>query len=306
MRAFLGEESQVNAEIAGTIQNADASARFALLNNGITIVSPDIRVQGNAINLNGFQIVNGCQTSNILFANREKISPETSVAVKFIEASDPDVVSEIVRATNKQTKVDDAQFLALEPLAKRIEEFFKTYTKEEYKVYLERRFRQYVGANISQIRIFDIKDACRAVSAMFFGRPDLAMRYPNQMFNELKDKLFDERVKEIVYYTSCLMLYRINLMVSNRKLPSNFRRMKWHLLLAIRISIAGAKTPLVTARSIERTCGELIKVATNTNPLADANFDRAVRYITSISTESRDKITTRQFISQMSEAIESM
>jgi hypothetical protein len=179
VRAFLGADSPVNADIQNTIMGTDARARFALLNNGVTIVSPDVRVQGNTISMNGFQIVNGCQTSNVLFANRAALSDDTTIAVKFIEADDPDVVAEIVRATNKQTKVEDAQFLALEPLTKRIEEFFKTYIKDEQKIYLERRFRQYEGMGIPQIRIFDLKNACRAVSAMFFDRPDLAMRYPN-------------------------------------------------------------------------------------------------------------------------------
>lgn len=299
VRAFLSEDNQVNADIQKTIKNADARARFALLNNGITIVSPDIRVQGNTINMNGFQIVNGCQTSNVLFSNRSALTDDVTVTVKFIEAGDPDVVAEIVRATNKQTKVEDAQFLALEPLAKRIEEFFKSYTKDEQKVYLERRFRQYVGAGVPQIRIFDIKNACRAVSAMFFSRPDLAMRYPNQMFDELKTHLFDEKTKEIVYYTACLGLYRINLMISGGKLPSNFRRMKWHLLLASRLAIVGGKLPNLASGAIGKTCEDLIKVFSNPNPTLNSDFVRAVDYVISISKEPRNKITTKLFISSM-------
>lgn len=303
VRAFLGEDGQVNAEIKRTLRSADARARFALLNNGITIVSPDIRVQGSTINLNGFQIVNGCQTSNVLFANRAILSDEITIVVKFIEADDPDVVAEIVRATNKQTKVDDSQFLALEPLLKRIEEYFKTYTKEEQRIYFERRFGQYVGQGVPQIRIFDIKNACRAVSAMFFSRPDLAMRYPNQMFGELRNDLFDEKTREIVYYTACLALYRINLMISGAKLPSNFRRMKWHLLLAARVAIVGGKIPNSTSHGIAKTCATLIKVFTQSNPLAHPDFARAVEYIKSISKEERSRITTRQFVKSMEDRL---
>lgn len=303
VRAFLGEDSQVNSEIQNTIKSQDARARFALLNNGVTIVSPDIRVQGPTINLNGFQIVNGCQTSNVLFANRALLTDDITIAVKFIEADDPDVVAEIVRATNKQTRVEDSQFLALEPLVKRIEEFFKAYSKEEQQVYLERRFRQYVGQNIPQIRIFDIKNACRAVSAMFFNRPDLAMRYPNQMFDELRSDLFDPKTKEIVYYTACLALYRINLMISNGKLPSNFRRLKWHLLLAARVSIAGKKSPSVTSSGITKTCEQLIKLFSKSNPLTSTEFKKAVDYIISIADEPRNKITTRSFVQLMQDTV---
>lgn len=208
-----------------------------------------------------------------------------------------------MRATNKQTRVEDSQFLALEPLVKRIEEFFKAYSKEEQQVYLERRFRQYVGQGIPQIRIFDIKNACRAVSAMFFNRPDLAMRYPNQMFDELKSDLFDPKTKEIVYYTACLALYRINLMISNGKLPSNFRRLKWHLLLAARVSIAGKKIPSVTSAGIARTCEQLIKLFSKSNPLTSAEFKKSVDYIISIADEPRNKITTRSFVQSMLETV---
>lgn len=303
VRAFLGDDSQVNADIQKTIKSIDARARFALLNNGVTIVSPDIRVQGGTINLNGFQIVNGCQTSNVLFANRGILSDDTTIAVKFIEAEDPDVVAEIVRATNKQTKVEDEQFFALEPLVKRIEEFFKSYTQDEQKIYLERRFRQYVGAGVPQLRIFDIKNACRAVSAMFFNRPDLAMRYPNQMFDELRSQLFDEKIKEIVYYTACLGLYRISLMISGGKLPSNFRRLKWHLLLASRVAVAGKKLPTLASSGISKYCESLIKVYSNPNPMAVPEFERAVRYIKGISGEHRNKITTKMFVQNMQEEV---
>lgn len=299
VRAFLGEDSQVNSEIQRTLTNDDARVRFALLNNGITIVSPDIRMQSGTINMNGFQIVNGCQTSNVLYTNWGNLTDDITIAVKFIEADDPDVVAEIVRATNKQTKVEDAQFLALEPLVKRIEEFFKTYSKDEQQIYLERRFRQYVGAGVPQIRIFDIKNACRAVTAMFFSRPDLAMRYPNQMFDELKDELFDESMKEIVYYTACLGLYRVNLMVSNGKLPSNFRRLKWHLLLAVRVAVVGKKIPLLASSGITKTCEALIKIFSSPNPLTSQPFAKAVEYISEISEEPRNKITTKIFVASM-------
>lgn len=293
----------MNSEIEKTIKSPDAKVRFALLNNGVTIVSPDIRVQGGTISMNGFQIVNGCQTSNVLFANRKLLTDDVTLTVKFIEADDPDVVAEIVRATNKQTKVEDSQFLALEPLTKRIEEFFKSYTQDEQRVYFERRFRQFAGASVPQIRVFDIKSACRAVSAMFLGRPDLAMRYPNQMFIELRNKLFDEKNKEIIYYAACLGLYRINLMISSGKLPSNFRRMKWHLLYATRVAVAGAAVPQLVSGAIDKYCKPLIDAYSNPNPLLTPGFAKAVEYVKTISAHSRDKLTKKTIGQEMQKSL---
>ena len=81
--------------------------RFGILNNGITIVSPDVRVQGNEFYFRDFQIVNGCQTSNILFDSADEISGDATLMLKVVETDDPAIVDDIVRSTNRQTKVQD-------------------------------------------------------------------------------------------------------------------------------------------------------------------------------------------------------
>lgn len=111
VRDFIGLDSEVNAEILGTLSDPEKQKRFGILNNGITIVSPDVRVQGNEIYLRGFQMVNGCQTSNILYEDRDLISPTVTVMLKIIETADGNIVDDIVRSTNRQTKVQDDQFL---------------------------------------------------------------------------------------------------------------------------------------------------------------------------------------------------
>jgi len=67
VRDFIGLESEVNAEIADTLKDGLKQKRFGILNNGITIISPDVKVAGLDIYLRDFQIVNGCQTSNVLY-----------------------------------------------------------------------------------------------------------------------------------------------------------------------------------------------------------------------------------------------
>lgn len=44
VRAFLGVDNPVNKAISDTLANPDAATRFPVLNNGITIVSPDVRI----------------------------------------------------------------------------------------------------------------------------------------------------------------------------------------------------------------------------------------------------------------------
>lgn len=75
VRDFKGQDNKVNLEIAETIKSPDFKDKFALMNNGVTIVAKliDTNYQGGQIRVFNYQIVNGCQTSNVLFLNKEFI-----------------------------------------------------------------------------------------------------------------------------------------------------------------------------------------------------------------------------------------
>src|SRR3954468_1015152 len=66
VRDFQGDNS-VNVEIKETLQNAAGQQRFAVLNNGVTVVTRGLRTTGNKFVVTDYQIVNGCQTSHVLF-----------------------------------------------------------------------------------------------------------------------------------------------------------------------------------------------------------------------------------------------
>src|SRR5690606_28438435 len=62
-----------------------------------------------------------------------------------------DVFSDLVRATNSQTKVDETQFISLRPIVKRIESYFNTYKGQDGRIFFERRERQYIGKDVPSI-----------------------------------------------------------------------------------------------------------------------------------------------------------
>ena len=90
-----------------------------------------------------------------------------------------------------EQRLDEVQFLTLKPIVRKVEAYFDARGAEkdadDIKLYFERRNRQFVGQGIPDIRIFDMKEVARAVAAMFLERPDLAARYPTQMFDELSN-----------------------------------------------------------------------------------------------------------------------
>jgi len=299
VRAYLGDDNIVNQSISRTIVSPSAS-RFPVLNNGITIVSPDVKLQGNVFHIKNFQIVNGCQTSNVLYENREHLN-DIMVNVKIVETQDEDVFAELVRATNSQSKVEDAQFLSLKPLIKRVEQYFNSIDAEEKekKLYFERREKQYVGQNIPAIRIYSLHNAAKCVTAMYCGRPELAFRYPKQMYEELGNVIFAENVKEIAFYSACLTMHRFNLLVSNSTIPQNMKRFKWHVLFLTKIILSGNKNLNLSSKELSQEATKVIGIMEKHGSEAIDIFQKATEICQSLGEVTNDRLKRQAILGEM-------
>ena len=133
--------NEVNTEIKTTLES-DAKSRFVLMNNGITVIARDVRPTGNKFVIEDYQIVNGCQTSHVLFNIADHKDESVMVPVRLIGTQDEEVVNSIIRATNRQTQVTEDQFFALQEFPKQLEAFFQAFPAAQ-KLYYERRSRQY-------------------------------------------------------------------------------------------------------------------------------------------------------------------
>lgn len=124
VRAFLGGDNPVNKDIAKTL-HSEKSKQFAVLNNGVTIIAPEIAIQSNTkvMHLTNYQIINGCQTTNTLYEHYADLNDNVELVVKFIESQDTDVAIEIVTATNNQSAVENEAFYALREKARLIQKF---------------------------------------------------------------------------------------------------------------------------------------------------------------------------------------
>jgi AIPR protein len=67
VRDFLGMEGDVNKEMAETIAAPLKQKRFGIPNNGITMISPDVKVAGLEIFTRDFQIVIDVKTKALDF-----------------------------------------------------------------------------------------------------------------------------------------------------------------------------------------------------------------------------------------------
>ncbi len=299
VRAFLGDENQVNRSISNTLNDKQSSTRFPVLNNGITIVSPDVRVQGNNLHLENYQIVNGCQTSNVLYENRHHLDDSIMVNLKIVETSNEDVFSELVRATNSQSKVEETQFLSLRPIVKRVEAYFNTFEGQDGRLYFERRDRQYIGRDVPMVRTFSVNIAAKCVGAMFLQRPDLSYRYPKRMFELLGEEMFSDDTKEVVFYAACLSLYRLHLLVASADIPQNVRKYKWHMLVLARAIVAGKDVPKLNSKKMEAYCKKIIDAFSKHGESVKEPFRKAVAIIQSMDDITDDRLKRQLVMDEM-------
>ena len=299
VRHFLGAENPVNAKIAETLKDADSRTRFPVLNNGVTLVSPDVRVQGNTLHISNFKIVNGCQTSHVLYENRDELTDDLMLTLKIVETTDEDIFSELVRATNSQSKIEESQFLSLSPIAKRVESYFNTFDEQDGRLYFERRDRQYVGKGISAIRVVPLHNAAKCVCAMFLKRPDLSYRYPKQMYEEFGSKIFNEQNREIIYYASALALYRFHLLTSNSTLPQNMRRFKWHILPVAAAIVAGKEMPPLNSKKMDEYAQKIIDIFSHHSTKGTAVFTQTVNIVNSLGDITNDQLKRQTVLNEM-------
>lgn len=273
VRFFLGEDNPVNKKIRSTLEDSEQADKFAIFNNGITIISPDVKVQNKRISMENYQIVNGCQTSNVLFECRDANIEKSYVTIKIIEVTDVDVVSDIVSATNSQSEVDDNQFLAFNPFVRRLEKYFaamKPFDGKTQELFFERRFDQYRNTSTPKKRVFSILETGRALGALFLGKPDLASRYPNKFISEVKKELFDEKNDEEAFYCAALVDYCLRPYYQKGKPLNNYAKYKWHVITIFGYMCCHQEPPkILQKKKVADYCSKIISICKQENVMQD-------------------------------------
>ena len=149
----------VNQEIQHTLRDRLGRRQFAVLNNGITIVTRKLTTAGDKFQLRDFQIVNGCQTCHVLFDEREALDDTVFVNLRLIESTDEGVISRIIKATNQQTAVSEDDLSARDEFHRQLEDFFAN-QPDDRRLLLERRSKQYTARpDVEKTRIVTRSDS---------------------------------------------------------------------------------------------------------------------------------------------------
>ncbi|MEK3790387.1 AIPR family protein [Paenibacillus sp. FSL R7-0204] len=291
VRDFQGE-NDVNVSIEKTLRSSK-SGRLAVLNNGITIVTKSLTVARNDFSLEDYQIVNGCQTSHVIYNNRDIVNKDISLPIKIIVPANDEVINDIIIANNSQTEVKKEELMALSDFQKNLELFYNTIDDPKKRLFYERRSKQYDSdSGIERVRIVTISSQVRSFASMFLDKPHLASRFYGQLLEELRDVAFLEDHELLPYYTSSYALYKLEFYFRNKNLDSKYRKFKYHILMMLKNYTNNEKVPPFNSKKVNKLSEEINKILYNSN-LLDI-FKELTSIIEEVVEDINDTETTKR------------
>jgi hypothetical protein len=299
----------VNQEIRGTLQDHNKQERFVVLNNGVTIVAREIGVSGKRFTIRDYQIVNGCQTSHVLFDEKDSLGENMYVPVKVIVTQDEDVVSSITTATNRQTTVTDDDLRALDSFQKDLEAFFPAHPLEQ-RLYYERRSKQYSAISVPQkTRIVTPPQLIRAYASMFLNEPWRAGRYYKELQKLRRQDIFKAGDSPYPYYLSAVAAYRLDFFFRNGSIDVKYKPARYQMLMAIRL-LVHSDTPLPSQRrALDKYCNKLSAILWDQQSCLEhiqkllPAIDDAVSAVETDGILDRDTVRTQQFTDLVTEGV---
>lgn len=262
VRDFQGY-NPVNNAMSQSVKNGELNL-FTAMNNGITVVAKNFNRVGNKFKLNDYQIVNGCQTCNILYQNRfVKGLDDMLLVVKIIASKDKETIDRIIIGNNSQTEVKREQLVSLLHVQHTIEDYYNA-QKDFERLYYERRSKQYRNTDVSvpQYKIITIAAQTKSFISMMMEEPHNVRGYYGCIMNQYDDKgktIYSENTHPAFYYTCALADFKLGEMFSHRMIDKKYKKIKYHLLYAFRLMCEKWTLKSFSSNKSQEYCDHLCK-----------------------------------------------
>lgn len=282
IRDYLEQENNpVNTDIAGTLKTGDLDS-FCILNNGVTIVADEISGAGDNITITNYQIVNGCQTSNVLYENRSVDGiDDMHVPIKIIVTNKNDIKSQITRATNNQTAVDAVELEALTEFQRNLEYYYNALPEDDLKLFYERRTNQFKNSDIPMNRIINRENQIKVFASMLLNKPHLVAGYYGKLIKDMGEDIFHVTHDYLPYYTSALTYFKLEQFYNKNQIDKTSRRFRYQILMIFRFIVSPQSVPcLKDKKKVDVFCNRIIEVLKN-EELAIEKFKEAIAFLRS-------------------------
>ncbi len=270
------EYNLVNKSMKETLNSSEKN-RFVFMNNGVTIIARSINPIGSKFTISDFQIVNGCQTSNVLFDQRDVIDDSVCVPLRLIETRDEAVMDAIIQATNSQTEVKPEQYFARMKFARRLEQHFAA-IDEAHRIHYERRDGQYDRGSETKTRVISSTNVIRSFGAMYMEEPHRTTRGYTELRGRVGTEIFGANHRLEPYYAASYAHYLLETRFRTKSTPSEYKSARYHILLAVRLLIDNEKPTFMNSYEMAKRADKLSQSLWN-SARADSLFIEAVSVI---------------------------
>lgn len=310
VRDFQGDKNYVNAGIQSTL-GGDNPELFSVLNNGVTIVADSIRPSGYKFTISDYQIVNGCQTANVLYVNRHNLNLDhVNVPIRLIATRNNDVKSEVVISTNRQTAIKKEQLAAMSEFQKNLQIYYSSVVGEG-RLYYERRDREYsCSGDVGKKKIISIAIQLKSFSSMVNKDPHNVTTYFGKLaakIGEKGSKLFESGHAFSTYYMAGLAYYRLDGLFSLGVIDKKYRKIKFYLLMIFPMIVSDkVMPPLNSVAKCDEYCRPLIDCLNNEVECREV-FAKAIEVVdrSSVNVEDKEALKSKEMTNRILDFLDS-
>ncbi len=164
VRSALGN-TKVNRDIAVSIRDASVHKLFPLFHNGITVICQKMTQTPEKITVDEYFVVNGCQSLNALYVNKNVLTDNLRVLTKIIQIDvASDLAERVTRYSNNQNGIKSRDFKSNNTIQIRLQNEFYSHYSGRYSLEVKRGENLPVGERISNeqaglyFMAFDLKE----------------------------------------------------------------------------------------------------------------------------------------------------
>lgn len=259
VRDFQGANKEVNSEILNTLNDTESNLDFWWLNNGVTIlVSESPSSTQKTYLLKNVQIVNGLQTSYMIYEHFQGMEPEQAeqdsrcILVRILVPGDieSDESDKIIRSTNNQTTIPTANLRATDPIHRHIENVLKT-----GDLYYDRRKSYWRNKKVALKKIVTISELGQGILSCYLFRPDDARARPSSFIKDDKryEEIFHNR-KDEDFLWAASALKKVKSTLASSPYPyvkTNANNLTFYIVFLLKILEFYQKTGIVRLAALD-------------------------------------------------------
>ncbi|MCL2328776.1 MAG: AIPR family protein [Bacteroidetes bacterium] len=247
VRNFIGNTS-VNLDIKKTLDVEHNRHYFPFLNNGLSIICDKIErhpTLRDTYTLTFPRIINGCQTTNILYQKYKEKSDnidDVEIVAKVISTDDNDLKKMIIYAANNQNSISN-DLQSLNEFNEKIEIYFSGKEERNFNLYFERLRGQHSNITPPYSKI-NIETLARVFISVFLKKPHEMKSNAKSVIDKFQKegKIFNNSNHEANQYYYCGVLwYWFNHLLINGNIIMKSKTMDMHILMACDIILSNQK-----------------------------------------------------------------